>query len=170
MNLQELQAAIAAYRATANEDELIELSEMLIESEKLVSEHLKEMEWEREESEALREEEEWLASEEGKEEAEHFANTIDLWYNVPDPSNPKQTLRCFVCGDRRKPLKWTIWVGDSEHKFTGSQSEAMHQLEKMVGTGTPTTTNPNGGAKCWQYRWYDYGKHSWLDEVLQVAA
>ena len=155
MKLQELQSSIAAYRATANKGELTELSQMLIESEKLVTEHLKEIEWELEQEKDRIAQEQWSASESGKEEALHFANSIDLWYNVPDPTNPEQTLRCFLCGDRRKPLRWKIWVGDSEHEFTGTKEQAMRYLEELVGTGTPHTINPNAGAKCWRYRWYD---------------
>lgn len=163
MNLEELQAAIAAYRATATKEELEALGEMLVEESKLVDSRYEEIKAEQEEEAERLQQMEWEQSEEGKEEARHFANAIQLWYRTEEVS-------VTVNGDRRSPNQWDVWIGYEMSKFKGTQSQVIRYVESIVGTGKPYTANENLGAKSWRFRWFSYHESLWLDEALEAAA
>lgn len=163
MNLQELKAAITAYRQSATEEQLEAYREMLSSERDATDEALSEISAEREAATEEAERQAWSESEEGKEEAEYFANAIQLWYRT-------ETQSVTINGDRRRPNQWEVWIGYEMHTFIGTTNQVIHYVESLVGTGTPYSPNPNGGAKSWRYRWYSYHDSEWLDYVLQAAA
>lgn len=149
MNLKQLQTAIAVYRATASEQEVSELSDMLSHESYTTDERLQEIETERLDAIEKAELRAWQESPEGKEEAEYFRNAITLWYRTEDNI-------VTVDYDRRRPNEWEICIeerlGFQMHKLIGTQVEAQSYVENIVGTGIAYSPNKNAGARSWRFR------------------
>lgn len=167
MNLQELQSAIASYRATATEEQLEKLQEMLSKEDDAINEQLEEIESERQEAKEEAERIAWESSDEGKEEAEHFRNAIMLWYRSEDKL-------VTVDGDRRRPNQWGILfeerTGFQTQEFIGTQEQVIHYVEGIVGVGTPYSPRASLGARSWRFRWFNYHDSTWLDQDVVAAA
>lgn len=155
MTLEEVQAAIIAYRASATEEELVDLGIMLVEEGKLIDEQLEEIEEQREsaleEAERRREEEEEAALADAERLAgtrRHKTSNAYLTVNgfrdshcdvivVTTPDHPAGQQLSAVATERthmqEDETDWYIWTtqGQIENVF----DEAVKLLSDQFNAG-----------------------------------